>query len=315
MIEGGLFTRDFLIEGIRDTETWQAPRDADIATFRVQAKTMLDALAARKNPNEAQTEEDVVYPVLERLGWQHRDVQPNASVKARNDVPDALLFADANAKAAAGKLNPWERFQHGRCIVEAKRWQRALDREEKGRKDETGTPSSQMLRYLRRVDDITKGGLRWGILTNGRLWRLYRHQGGGTAEQFLEIDLGMALQVEGCEPTLFDRPPRGFADDDAWREHVLRLFFVLFAREAFLPMRGGETFHDIALREGQFWEARVAKSLSQTVFAHVFPTLSDAIAKTDPERPSSLSPAYLDEVQHAALILLYRLLFVLYAED
>jgi len=30
-----------------------------------------------------------------------------------------------------------------------------------------------MLRYLRRVEDLTTGALRWGVLTNGARWRLY----------------------------------------------------------------------------------------------------------------------------------------------
>jgi hypothetical protein len=315
MIEGSLFTLEFLLEGIRETEVWRALDATRVSRLRHDAKSMLEGLAARRNPNEAQTEEDLVYPLLECLGWQHRDVQPTASVKLRNDVPDALLFSNADEKAKAGQLHPSQRFLHGLCIVEAKRWQRTLDREDNGRKDEIGTPSSQMLRYLRRVDDLTKGKLRWGILTNGRIWRLYRHQGGGTAEKFLEIDLGLALQVPGCEPGLFDQPERGFLNADAWRDHVLRLFIVLFAREAFLPAKAGETFHDLALREGQFWETRVAKSLSETVFTIVFPTLSDAIAKADPKRPVPMPTYYLDEVRHGTLILLYRLLFVLYAED
>ncbi len=51
-----------------------------------------------------------------------------------------------------------------------------------------------MLRYLRRVDDVTKGGLRWGILTNGRQWRLYYKGALSVAEDFLEIDLGKVLR-------------------------------------------------------------------------------------------------------------------------
>lgn len=41
-----------------------------------------------------------------------------------------------------------------------------------GRPDEQNAPSSRILRYLRRVDDLTHGALRWGILTNGAEWRL-----------------------------------------------------------------------------------------------------------------------------------------------
>ena len=59
---------------------------------------------------------------------------------------------------------------------------------------------------------------------------------------------------------------------------------------------------------------RSPRPCSSTIFT-VFQSLADALARSDPSRPSTLSQAYLDEVRHGALILLYRLLFVLYAED
>jgi hypothetical protein len=59
MMEGGLFTRDFLLEGIRETDVRRSLDDIRVAQFCTAAKSMLDALAARKNPNEAQTEEDL----------------------------------------------------------------------------------------------------------------------------------------------------------------------------------------------------------------------------------------------------------------
>jgi hypothetical protein len=87
------------------------------------AKSAIDALAARKTPNEAQTEEDLVYPLLELVGGSDKDVQPNASVKARNDDPDALLFGNGPATAAAGKLDAWQRSSGAlstvRCVGEA----------------------------------------------------------------------------------------------------------------------------------------------------------------------------------------------------
>ena len=85
MIDGRLFTRDFLLEGIRETESWLQLDPATVETFRLQAAAAVTALSLRKNPNEAQTEDDLVYPLLERLGWAERDVQPNASIKARLD--------------------------------------------------------------------------------------------------------------------------------------------------------------------------------------------------------------------------------------
>ncbi|HRK71711.1 MAG TPA: hypothetical protein PLA85_08990, partial [Micropepsaceae bacterium] len=190
-----------------------------------------------------------------------------------------------------------------------------LDRESRQADDESGTPSSQMLRYLRHAEDVTRGRLRHGILTNGRIWRLYRHQAGGTAEKFFEIDLGKALEIAGCEDDLLDRPSRHFADTASWRAHVIRLFIAFFGRPAFEPQAASGTFIDLAINQGQFWEAKVAKSLAATVFDSVFPLLARSIAKHDKGRPANLTPGYLDEVRQGALLLLYRLLFVLYAED
>jgi len=96
---------------------------------------------------------------------------------------------------------------------------------------------------------------------------------------------------------------------------VVRLFVVLFGRAAFLPNEQGETFHQLALREGKRWEARVARDLSETVFAQLFPELAGGRAAADPARPAIVDAAYLEALRQGALVLLYRLLFVLYAED
>ena len=117
------------------------------------------------------------------------------------------------------------------------------------RPGEVDVPSTQILRYLRRADDTTRGGLRWGMLTNGRRWRLYWQGALSVSEDFLEIDLGKVLGLPGCETDLLD--PRGI---DA--EHALRLFLLLFGRSAFLPSENGRTFHAIALEHGRRWEER-----------------------------------------------------------
>ena len=67
--------------------------------------------------------------------------------------------------------------------MESKRWQRPLDRRSERAGEETA-PSTQMLRYLRRVDDLTNGALRWGVLTNGAKWRLYYAGARSVSEQF-----------------------------------------------------------------------------------------------------------------------------------
>jgi hypothetical protein len=312
-----LFTRDFLAEGVGATVHWREIDDEALERARAEAASRFANLAMVRNPSEAVTERDLIYPLLAAIGWRECVfVQPNASVRGRADIPDALLFVDdAQLELARREPDDWRRFQHGVCVVEAKRWNRVLDREESGRHAEDGVPSTQMLRYLRRVDDVTRGKLRWGILTNGRVWRLYWQGALSVAEDFLEIDLGKALDLPGCGLDLLDKRPDVFTDDARWRLHALKLFFAMFGPAAFLPGGDGQTFHDLARAEGRVWEARVAKDLSDVVFDRIFCLLADALAKADPLRKPELPASYLAEAREGALILLYRLLFVLYAED
>ena len=217
-------------------------------------------------------------------------------------MPDGLLFRDTAAKDRANSFNEeWKRYEFGLAVVESKRWQRPLDRRS-GRQGEETAPSTQMLRYLRRVDDLTTGKLRWGILTNGARWRLYYQGARSVSEQFFEIDLAALLDLPGHNDGLF-------ALTEADRRHWLKVFVLVFQREAFLAgTTDPRTFHQRAIEEGRFYEERVAASLSGLVFGQVFPGLARAIAAAAPEAP-------LPEVREGALILLYRLLFILYAED
>lgn len=142
MLSGGLFTRDFLIEGVQGTAAWQKLDGASLAGLRDRLATLCASFANIKNPNESETEKELIWPLLEAAGWADMSVQQSLSVKRREDVPDALLFPSADAKQAAMPLPAWQRFQHGVCIVEAKRWSRLLDRAEARQPGEEGVPST-----------------------------------------------------------------------------------------------------------------------------------------------------------------------------
>ena len=80
-------------------------------------------------------------------------------------------------------------------------------------------------------------------------------------------------------------------------------------REAFVPApEGGRSFHARAVDAARPHRERVAADLSKLAFARVFPELAAALAEQAPDAP-------LPEVRDAALIFLYRLLFLFYAED
>lgn len=300
--QGSLFTSDFLTETVQGVSEWAAIADTELDQFGSALHSIFDRFPITQTPNESQTEDDLIWPILDALGWTESLRQQNLSPRGREDVPDGLLFESTETKAKAnGFPEEWKRYEFGRAVVESKRWARPLDRRS-GRRGEETAPSTQMLRYLRRIDDITSGALRWGILTNGSKWRLYFSGARSVSEQFFELDIAAILDLPGHNDGLF-------ALNEADRRHWLKVFLLVFRREAFVSAGADpRTFHERALEEGKFYEERVAEDLSRKVFGEVFPDLVRAIVKAAPE-------ADLQEVREAALILLYRLLFILYAED
>ena len=283
---GQLFTHYFLTDGIKATTEWPASA-AYYAAFRQSLAGVYREFAKYRQPNEAVTEQDLIRPVLELLGWT--DYLPQQGADRNEDIPDHLLFTDAEAKAqAAGRPNPGERYRDAAVVEESKRFGLPLDARDSDDRVQSGTPHGQLLRYLSTADIESDGNIRWGILTNGRLWRLYDHRSRPRASGYFEADLQAILDEE---------------HDDA-----LRTFFLLFRREAFTLRPGSTaTFLESAIAEGRRYEEQIAQDLSGVVFERVFPDLVQALADASGEE--------LEKVRQAALVFLYRLLFVLYAED
>ncbi len=283
---GQLFTDYFLTAGIKATEEW---RDSDtaFAAFRATLSARYRQFSSNQQPNEATTEQELIRPVLEALGWT--DHLPQQGTTGNEDIPDNLLFIDAASKhRAAGRPNPQERYQDAAVVEESKQFGLKLDAITKAPGQHSKSPHSQILQYLSTAEIASESRIRWGFLTNGGVWRLYDQHARPRATGYFEADLGQLL--------------------DAGNADALRAFYLLFRRDSFTRTKGATTtFLVQALAEGRRYEEQVARNLSSVVFAQVFPRLITALAST----PGATLP----EARNAALIFLYRLLFVLYAED
>ena len=286
---GHLFTEYFLTEGIRATSEWREidRSPGDFESFRDGVRERYESLSGSAGPNEAVTEQELIRPVLELLGWA--DYLPQQGAARNEDIPDHLLFEDADSKVrASAKGRPEDRFADALAVEESKRFGLRLDARDPDSRNRSRTAHGQILRYLSTAESETDGDLHWGFLTNGGVWRLYDYRKRPRATGYFEADLGALLEAEDAEG--------------------LRTFYLLFRRDSFILRDGAvATFVDTALAEGRRYEERVAQDLSSVVFEKVFPTLVIALATE--------SGASLDDVRHAALIFLYRVLFVLYAED
>ena len=288
-----LFAEDFLSGPLMNSPAWQGLEDGELAAVEAGLREILKRFPQGHQPNEATTEDELIWPVLRRLGWRDVLRQQRLSSRGREDVPDGVLFADEAAKAKAlAQEEEWRRYGHGVVLVEAKRWGVGLDRSSPQQR----APAGQVLRYLRRADDLTHGTLRWGILSNGHCWRLYYAGARSVAAEFLEMDLPAILRHQDHQG--------------------LKLFVLLFRPQAFAPDVNGQSLHQFILNEGRRYEERVAANLSDMVFHQVFPRLAKALAAAAEDAGQPLTtPASLAPVREAALTLLYRLLFILYAED
>ncbi|MGI9305996.1 MAG: Eco57I restriction-modification methylase domain-containing protein [Gammaproteobacteria bacterium] len=295
---GLLFKQDFLTLGIQNQRAWKELPPKAAADFTAECAKLCALLAAAKNPNEARTRKALIDPLMDFLGWKGADL-PETAI-APGDTPDALLYQDNKTAQRAGK-SAKKAPALALALLEAKKWNLPLDRRDK----QEGTPSSQILRYLRSAE---RTEIKWGVLTNGAKWRLYYRLAQSRSEHFLELDL-----------------PEILALPEAEKSHWLRVFMLVFRRESFLPQDADlRTFHEIALDEGKNWEQAITEALSRKIMEEVFPNLSRALAKNVPELQAMIkskkgeSPEavkLLREVRDNTVILLYRLLFVLYAED
>ena len=285
---GQLFTHYFLTDGIKATDEWKTSvsQPDTFAKFSTDISDLFEKFARFKDPNEAVTEQDLICPVLELLGWM--DYLPQQGTARNEDIPDYLLFTDADSKQRAAERKAGERFQYATVVEESKRFGLSLDSRDKTDKVQPNSPHGQILRYLATADIESESQIRWGILTNGRVWRLYDYRARPRVSGYYEADLAALIE--------------------SGNEDELRIFYLLFRRDALTRQSGATTtFLEAALAEGRQYEEQVAKDLSSIVFKLVFPDLVAALADATKEP--------LSQIRESALIFLYRLLFVLYAED
>lgn len=276
--DNGLFSEHFLSERLPD---WDEFSSLEVANLYGELSSLWqqegDSLPGR---NEAQTEARFIQPVLRALGF-HYTVQAGVTFGTGRRQPDYALFLTDDHRVAADQADGDARFRHAVAVGDAKKWDRPL--EIKGGKGNAAIdPVAQIINYLL----ITKRD--WGILTNGRLWRLYAARGRLTEGACIEVDLIQLLET-------------GDPGD-------LRWFAAFFSAQALAPGDDGRSLLDRALDESRASAVQVGDALQRQVFTAV-PLIAEGLLGDEQRTEEALSQAF----DHS-LVLLYRLLFCLYAE-
>lgn len=248
--------------------------------------------------NEAGLEYGLIQPVFEILGWQ---ISYQAFLDGRS--PDYALFAsaeDLERAYEAGRASS-DFWSHAAVVADAKAWHISLDRPTRvaGRRE---YPPEQIEWYL------NHSLCDFGILTNGRLWRLIPRELGRTKprfETYLEIDLPLLLDsVAAPEGQLGYLAGPNF--DDFFR------FFLLFGKDGIVAASGRRRLLSRALEGSSEYSIGVGEQLRDRVFEAQRLAIEGFLAHS----PNALDANRdLELCQEQSLLLLYRILFILYGED
>ena len=285
-----LFSNHYLENMIQNVPEWDD--DAHLREAYSQIKEIFD----RKGKNferyvEADLEHNWIRPVLDKLG-HHYGVQEGLHHDPLK--PDYAFFPDLETmeEAYSHKKGAENFYKKAVAVGDAKAWNVLLDKSRQGKAHrEMTNPSFQIDVYLRATPP------KWAILTNGRMWRLYHEDTSVKMDCYYEVNL----------PELINRI------EESGDITLFKYFYLFFRLESFPQVPLGSSFLDRVREESAAYAQKIGKDLQENVYK-AMKVLADGFFA---EQSNSLSPSMEDikDVQDNSMRLLYRLLFIFYAES
>src|SRR5262245_44046717 len=193
-----LFSDHYLNITLPQRADWKLlSHDAGLALAAIAP--IVQAFLRAPAQNEAQTEDDLIKPVLRVLGHSF-EIQGALKTPDGTKKPDYIFYRDQavlEANKSVRVLDEVMLVSKAFAIGDAKHWDRPLDVNIKTAGDpfSNKNPAYQIAFY------IQHSGTMWGILTNGRLWRLYHRDSAYKQDRFYEVDL--PALVEAGDPEAF----------------------------------------------------------------------------------------------------------------
>jgi hypothetical protein len=285
----GLFSSSYLRNHVTQADFVAKPEIANVLYENIKG-LWVDRYEALWRQGERYTCSAFLEPVLKMLGWTLLPEKELPSGQFTKKRPDYCLFVDVETfQKAAESEDPTSVYAGAATVLEAKKVNHPLDR--LSRKDTPGWfPSQQIQDYLRNARDATGSRyFNWAILTNGQEWRLYCEQAATDATFVFHLIRGSTfctvddflLFLSLFSPGAFQRDEKGYCRLDALREQSVHLQAAL--------------------------ETRLRK--------RIFDVLEDLANGFRDHHANGIEPDQFSALYDNALIFLYRLLFVLYAES
>lgn len=287
----GLFADHYLNDILPEQEIWTQIEDEARAAFvRIEAIYKVNKGILNENTPEESLEDSFIRAILKEINPYYVP-RPVKKTSQGRWVPDYAFFKDASDRERAHNLikEGLEVFNEATGIIEAKRWDLPLDRKLTG---DRSYPAFQMREYLIQTK------VKWGILTNGRIWRVYELTQSADFEKWYEVNL-----VELLDPS--PQTSMGFRKPLS-RLDAFKYFYLFFRKEAF------PDFLTSVLEKSVNYELVVSADLKENAY-EALRILAEGFAKSNPgilerERDKEL-------IRKKCFILIYRLLFILFAES
>jgi len=285
----GLFSGYYLEDRIDDLDEWECDEEAEAAFAELNDlwESEGDLLPSYK---EDELLGSWIDEILDVLGYA---TLQETTLPGGDGYNDRLLFESTETRREASRRkqegNVEAMYGLSSAILEAKQYDADFDR--KFDEQRSYHDASHQIRYYL---DRAGGEVDWGILTNGKEWRLYGTKDYAT-EIYYEVDLVELLETGNVEE--------------------FKYFYAFFRPDAFRET-AGTNFLDTVWNESETAAQELGEDLQDNVFT-ALRILGEGFVETNDLEIGSDDDADIsaDELKEQSLVLLYRLMFVLYAES
>jgi hypothetical protein len=272
-----LFADHYLETRLREDAAWS---DDPSAAFAAVRNLFSNARGRWSNEPEQTIRDELYEPAWKLLGFKAKVAN---AANQDHPTPDYELHG-SNGTLTVAFCYRWDRWLDG------------LDLNDPDTPDEN--PGAAV------VSALAEGKARWAIVTNGKYWRLYSRDAHSRSTNFYEVDLEEALLASG------ETDPN----------EAFRYWWLFVRRQAFEPLPQAEQptcWLDTIVQGSRDYAKRLGERLKERIFVEIFPHLAQGFLKDRKKRLGVTRRPTDDELKdafEATLTLLYRLLFLLYAE-
>ena len=282
-----LFSGYYLDERVADLDAWDCDEEAEEAFEQIRAIWEQEG-SLLSSYKEDELIDTWIAEVVDILG---HGTSSEVTLPHGGGYVDRLLFENDDTRREGAKRaqegDTEGQFSRASAILEAKQWDADFEArfaEQRSYRD----ASHQIKYYLER----TPSDLKWGVLTDGKKWRLYGTKDYET-QTYYEVDLPEVLESGSLE--------------------VFKYFYVFFRPEAFVET-AGSSFLDDVWTESETAAQELGEDLQDNVFRALRVLGKGFVESNDLDIDPDDEDAR-DELKEQSLVLLYRLMFVLYAES